>query len=543
MADVLIVCVREDEPQAKALAEMFEAAGFSIGGAPANDAALRSSGAGVVVWSQASIRSRPFLDAAQRVINAEKAVVASLIEPPPASSIGSSPAFDLSNWSGDPNDPALDPLFFAVDRMVNAARATVGAASPARQDTYPEPAPQALPRTTSRSRPTPPATPVASPTPTPRASNAAGDIKSEAEYWRSIRDSRDPADFMDYIARFGANGTFAELAELKLSQLTGAQPSAPAARSRATPAVPPTRVRTEQPAPARRPEALPPTPRRTVEAPPRRMPPPERAYDRTEYREPKTEGGGALRTFVIVAVLGGAALGGGLYLGGGIDTGRERQVAEDNSAPASSYDAGDEAAAGDEGPSFLEAERAGPIADPAPARQTAAAPRTATAENRPARQDGMGGPISLSPGEPPAPSAQAATTPRSGPVSLVPAAPSTQPQTEMASVSTPPEQTPPAAAAAGRVAWAQRPSARRIADLYPERALRAGMGGRVQLDCTVLANLTVSCSILSETPPGMGFGAAALSAASAYRAQPRLSDGASAVGSQARIAIAFQAPE
>src|SRR5574338_1134037 len=127
MADVLIVCVREDEPQAKALAEMFEAAGFSIGGAPAGEGALRSSGAGLVVWSQASIRSRPFLDAAQRVINADKAVVASLIEPPPPSSIGNSPVFDLSNWDGDPNDPALDPLFFAVDRMVNSARSAVGA--------------------------------------------------------------------------------------------------------------------------------------------------------------------------------------------------------------------------------------------------------------------------------------------------------------------------------------------------------------------------------------------------------------------------------
>src|SRR5215470_3038440 len=105
MADVLIVCVREDEPQAKALAEMFEAAGFSIGGAPSSDAALRSSGAGVVVWSQASIRSRPFLDAAQRVINAGKGVLACLIEPPPADSVNDSPAFDLTHWSGDANDP------------------------------------------------------------------------------------------------------------------------------------------------------------------------------------------------------------------------------------------------------------------------------------------------------------------------------------------------------------------------------------------------------------------------------------------------------
>ena len=73
MADVLIVCVREDELQAKALADMFERAGFSVGGAPASDSVLRSTGAGVIVWSQASIRSRPFLDAAQRVIDAAEA--------------------------------------------------------------------------------------------------------------------------------------------------------------------------------------------------------------------------------------------------------------------------------------------------------------------------------------------------------------------------------------------------------------------------------------------------------------------------------------
>src|SRR5262245_24757300 len=160
MADVLIVCVREDEPQAKALAEMFEAAGFSIGGAPSNDGALRSSGAGLVVWSQASIRSRPFLDAAQRVINAEKAVVASLIEPPPPSSIGDSPVFDLSRWDGDPNDPSLDPLFFAIDRMVNSARAAVGAGSATAEPAVyepppPRPAPRPEPRPTPRTEPSP----------------------------------------------------------------------------------------------------------------------------------------------------------------------------------------------------------------------------------------------------------------------------------------------------------------------------------------------------------------------------------------------------
>ncbi|UPT63776.1 MAG: hypothetical protein M0D54_04310 [Hyphomonadaceae bacterium JAD_PAG50586_4] len=213
MADVLIVCVREDEPQAKALAEMFEAAGFTIGGAPNSDGALRSSGAGVIVWSQASIRSRPFLDAAQRVINADKAVVASLIEPPPPSSIGSSPAFDLSRWSGDPNDPSLDPLFFAVDRMVNAARASVGAGAPAPQAQFDEP-----PRLAPRAAP-PPAPPQRL-APQPQQADPLG---GEAEHWRAIRDSRDPSVFMDYLARYGATGTFSEVAELRLKQLTSAR--------------------------------------------------------------------------------------------------------------------------------------------------------------------------------------------------------------------------------------------------------------------------------------------------------------------------------
>jgi hypothetical protein len=190
MADVLIVCVREDEPRAKALAEMFEAAGFSIGGAPSSDGALRSSGAGLVVWSQASIRSRPFLDAAQRVINAEKAVVASLIEPPPPSSIGDSPVFDLSRWDGDPNDPSLDPLFFAVDRMVNSARAGVGATTQAEPRGYEPPPPsyEPPPRATR-----PPPAPQAN---FARSASPGDPLGSEAEHWRAIRDSRNPSDFI-----------------------------------------------------------------------------------------------------------------------------------------------------------------------------------------------------------------------------------------------------------------------------------------------------------------------------------------------------------
>lgn len=541
MADVLIVCVREDEPQAKALAEMFEAAGFSIGGAPANDAALRSSGAGVIVWSQASIRSRPFLDAAQRVINADKAVVASLIEPPPPSSIGSSAAFDLSHWEGDPNDPSLDPLFFAVDRMVNAARASVGAA--VRQEEYPAPtpAPQPLPRTGRAPK-----------APTPQSSRPAaqsGDaLSSEAEHWRSIRDSRDPADFMDYLARFGAGGAFAELAELRLSQLTSAAPPARAPSRPAAPGSARARVETPMSAPAvvRRPDALPPTPRRAEVPAPRRMPPPDRSYDRTDLRDPPRGEGKPLRAFVLIAMLGAIALASGLYFGGGIDLNGNRgtQVVEDV-PPAPEPTTDDSEFAGDVGPDGvslqdLAPERAGPVA---PRREPTPPTRTASNTTNPPA-GGVGGPISLVPGAEPG---TQPTPPRtSGPVSLDPNAATTSPgtQPQLASVSTNPPleaATPPRAPAT--VSWAQRPSARRISDLYPSRALREGVGGRVQLDCIIQQSLAVACSVATETPSGLGFGSAALSAASSYRAQPRMSDGSTSVGARARIAIAFQAPQ
>lgn len=542
MADVLIVCVREDEPQAKALADMFEAAGFSIGGAPSSDAALRSSGAGVVVWSQASIRSRPFLDAAQRVINADKAVVASLIEPPPPSSIGNSTAFDLSRWDGDPNDPALDPLFFAVDRMVNAARSSVGASSPA-QDYDP---PAAAPTRAPRAAPQPP--------PAPRA-RSTETLSDEAAHWRSIRDSRDPADFMDYLARYGADGEFAELAELRLKQLTSADVRPAPAPQRPTPrpqpraeAPPPRRP---DPPPQRRPEPPPrrpdPPPRRAeapLPPPPRRAPPPDRTYDR-ELREPPREGGGALRTFILIALLGGAALFGGLYFGGSM-SGQGDAPQTENVDPTPPLG---EAATG--APPTDYSEDTTPF-DETPPRTTAAEPppreptpaTTTEREREPppptttvATNTTSGGPVPLTPSE------LASTNQGStGPSVVVPLSPTGPGPTTTAST-TPPSTTETLRGTTGSVVFTQRPSARRITELYPSRALNNGVGGRVQLNCTVRPNLSLACTIASETPSGQGFGEAALSASSAYRVRATRSDGSSAIGTTTRVAVAFQAPQ
>lgn len=536
MADVLIVCVREDEPQAKALAEMFEAAGFSIGGAPSSDGVLRSSGAGLVVWSQASIRSRPFLDAAHRVINANKAVVASLIEPPPPSTIGDAPVFDLSHWDGDPNDPSLDPLFFAVDRMVNAARASVGASTgPAAQPAY-DPPPQ------PRRAPPPPTTQA------PTFTRPGVDpLSSDAEHWRAIRDSRNPSDFMDYLARFGPDGAFAEVAELRLKQLTAAQQPearAPAARPTTTPpparppltprvAMPPTR--TESP---RRAEP----PRRYDPPPPRRPPPPERSYDRADLRDPPRGEGGPLRAFVLVALLGGAALAGGLYFGGGMPNmgGASRETAvQDNAANNGASDTYAEEPAGAPDPLSLNE-----ALDPAPRRIESAGRREpAPPQNREEPEPstpapitswtnatpsaGSSGPISLSPGSSTPPtSSSSVIVPLTPPVTAEPASTQvTRPQTRPTTVT-----------------WAQRPSARRIRDLFPERAIREGVGGRVELDCSVRVNLSLACGIASESPAGLGFGRAALAASTSYRANPARSDGSVAAGTNTRIVVQFQAP-
>lgn len=74
----------------------------------------------------------------------------------------------------------------------------------------------------------------------------------------------------------------------------------------------------------------------------------------------------------------------------------------------------------------------------------------------------------------------------------------------------PPE--PPAVAA--RPEWAERPTGGDIARYYPAQARRNGVEGRATISCSVQASGALSaCTIVSETPPGMGFGAAAIAMA------------------------------
>lgn len=296
-------------------------------------------------------------------------------------------------------------------------------------------------------------------------------------------------------------------------------------------------------------EPMPPS--RRPEPAPARRPPPERGYDRADLREPPRNEGGPLRAIILVALLGGAALAGGLYFGGGMSdfgTGQQEQ-AQDVEPLAPVGEAADSAENLDEPVGIpIDENSAAPPAperraerreEPAPrrepertaARETTREPEPPTPAPRTSWSGGSG-PVSLSPttGSAPTPSTSAPANLNAPPT----------PVDLSASTNAAPSR---ASAPRGSVIWAQRPSVRRLGDLFPARALNAGVGGRAELDCTIRGDQSVACTVASESPAGMGFGRAALSAANSYRARATLSDGSSSVGARTRIAVQFQVPE
>jgi protein TonB len=278
--------------------------------------------------------------------------------------------------------------------------------------------------------------------------------------------------------------------------------------------------------------------------PPRRF---ERGYERADLREPPREGGGAMRAFILIAVLGVAALAGGLYFGGGMPNFASSPPAQEEFANASAppaYDA--------EEPASAEEIAGVPLSDttePVQPRRTEVAARTPPDRSAPpAREEesqpppppvtswsannGQGGPVSLRPGDAAAPGANPAPI-NPPPTQLATTQPTSQPSVTRAATPPPPR---------GTVVWTQRPASRRYSEAYPSRALREGVGGRVELDCRVRANQTLACNVGSESPAGMGFGQAALTVAQSYRARATLSDGTSSYNAPARIVVQFQAP-
>lgn len=89
--------------------------------------------------------------------------------------------------------------------------------------------------------------------------------------------------------------------------------------------------------------------------------------------------------------------------------------------------------------------------------------------------------------------------------------------------------------------WLKRPTADDIAAVFPAEARRRGTDGRATIGCSVTVEGTLArCTVVEETPPGLGYGFAALALAPQFRMTPASQDGKPVGGGTVRIPIVFK---
>lgn len=222
MADVTILYAREDRERALSVETALAGSGFSVASAPADALPLRlESPALVALWSRALAGSRAALEAANQAMTSGRLVSARLDINVPNTLFRGHPMHDLARWSGDPDDAALDALIAEADRRVLAARLN--------------PPPPVVEKPIAPLDPPPrPAAAVGGGARTAARPAPANDLEpeldpaaEEARFWKTIRNSVNRADFEAYLARFGPDGLFAELAQARLAALPAPAPPPP----------------------------------------------------------------------------------------------------------------------------------------------------------------------------------------------------------------------------------------------------------------------------------------------------------------------------
>ena len=88
--------------------------------------------------------------------------------------------------------------------------------------------------------------------------------------------------------------------------------------------------------------------------------------------------------------------------------------------------------------------------------------------------------------------------------------------------------------------WVRRPSAELFARLFPQKAQRYGVSGRVEIGCSVAASgFLEECAVIDESPADFGFGAAALKMSGSFQMRPLTRNGVPISGAQVHIPIVF----
>jgi TonB family protein len=91
--------------------------------------------------------------------------------------------------------------------------------------------------------------------------------------------------------------------------------------------------------------------------------------------------------------------------------------------------------------------------------------------------------------------------------------------------------------------WERKPTGEDMARAYPFVAQQRDLGGAAAMSCNVTAEGKLAdCTIVAETPPGVGFGDATLRLAKYFKMKPTTADGKSVAGGTVRIPIRFSLP-
>lgn len=108
-----------------------------------------------------------------------------------------------------------------------------------------------------------------------------------------------------------------------------------------------------------------------------------------------------------------------------------------------------------------------------------------------------------------------------------------------------PEMLDPGRRIIGKVQWAQMPTGDAFAAGYPKAAKDAGVRmGRVIMACEAGAGGKLEgCTVASEEPAGLGFGAAALALSPSFYIRPWTAEGLPVIGGKIRVPVRYQIPE